>query len=73
VHRKATSEEGTWESDVNGRMVARVLPSRRVTCVGEKSGDVWIRRIGGDVGSSSIAGMVFDVLMGGYDERCNCV
>lgn len=53
------SEEGTCERDVKGRMVAGAL-LRRVTWTGVK---VWaeverVGRIGGEVGSSSMAGMV---------------
>lgn len=57
-------EGGTCEGEVKGRMVARVVPSRRVTGVGVKEGIGVVRWIGGVVGSSSIAGMV---VVGGVD------
>lgn len=58
--RKATSGAGTEESEVKGRIVARDVPSFRVTCAGgrEWAEGLMVWRIGGDVGSSSIAGMV---------------
>lgn len=64
MQRKERREGGTCESEVKGRMVARVVPSRRVTGVGVKEGIGVVRLIGGDVGSSSIAGMIV-VMFGG--------
>lgn len=46
---------------MNGTIVAVVLPSLRITGFGVKVGGIGFVGIGGEVGSSSIAGMIDDL------------
>lgn len=69
--RKATREAGTCDREVKGRMVA-FEPSFSVTCSGVNEcaalSSLW--RMGGEVGSSSMAGMVAAVFCVCLYFRC---